>query len=514
MLPQIQDLSVVHRANHRLNFSIFKNPVVWILFAAAAILFAGLDQAPLMPFDDASYADVSKNIVKDGGWLHLRWLGGYPFLEKPPLYFWLTALFFYVFGIGEFGARLFPALCGIGTLAVVYVFAWRYLSRESAFICAILLMAVNDFWEFSSRAMLDMPTTFFVTLSLFFFCQSLQLSKTLHYLLYGAAFSLAILTKSAVGLIPVLVTFAFLAGSDPRGLLSRNYWIGNLFGIGLASTWPIFAYFRYGDIFLREFFGYHIIQRVLGNITIHQKPFLYFAEYLYDSERFILVGFAVALPFLLFHSIRSRSRVHILLLIWICVVFFGISFSQAKLPNYVVPLYPPVVMAIGFASDSLRRKQKGFSWPYMMVAGIILALAAHTAYGFRVDRNSQLSKAFWPGQLRTLLKEVRINSESDEVVYIFRVGDAVHMTNFYADRKMCFLDDSPSLLEIQQKIPSDYVAKGVVRKLSGIDELTKMISECNGIYLLQKKVYEQINRRLLLGIVAESDDLIAVRLAS
>lgn len=479
---------------------------------AVVVIFIGLGRAPLEPFDDASYADVAKNIVKSGNWLDFYWLGGQPFLEKPPLYYWLTALFFNIFGVNEFGARLFPALSGVGTLAVVFVFARRYLLAESALVSVILLMTVSGFWDFSSRAMLDMPTTFFVTLSLLFFYLSLQQPKAPWYLLYGASFSLAILTKSVVGFIPILVTVIFLALTNARGLLSLKYWAGTLFGLVLASIWHIFAYFRYGEIFIREYFGYHVIQRIAGDIGIHQQPFMYFVNYLYDSERFILFCFAVALPYLLYQAIRSRSQIHILLLVWIAVVFFAISFSRAKLFWYVIPLYPPLAMAIGLAGDSLRKARWVFSWPYKIVIAFTLFWAAHTVFHFFIDKENRALGTYMPSQIRSLLKEVKANSKPDEIVFIYQIGIAVHLTNFYADRKVCFLFDSdPFALSVQQKIPSNYVAKGIVRPISGSDELTKMIAGSSGMFILEKQLYAQIQKRVRCRTVAETNDLIVVR---
>ena len=100
-----------------------------LLVAAAALFFAKSGRPALEPFDDASYADIAKNIVKTGDWLHLRWLGGATFLEKPPLHLWMIAASFKIFGQNEFAARLFSSLCGLGTILVTVLFG-RELFRS------------------------------------------------------------------------------------------------------------------------------------------------------------------------------------------------------------------------------------------------------------------------------------------------------------------------------------------------------------------------------------------------
>lgn len=485
--------------------------MIWICLAVAILIFAGLGQAPLEPFDDACYADVAKNIVRNANWLDFYWLGGQPFLEKPPLYFWWTALSFRVFGIGEFGARLLPALAGIGTIALVFLFSRRHDSTGTAILSVLLLTANSQFWEFSSRAMLDMPVTFFITLSLFFFSLSLEQPRMRWYLLYGGSFALAILCKSVVGLFPVLISGVFLLLTEPKRLFSSQYWAGTGLGLGLASVWHIFAFLRHGEIFVREYLGYHVIQRIAGDIGYHREPFLYFLNHLYESEPFFLFFFATALPLLIFQIIRSRGRIQILLLVWTAVVFFGISFSRSKLPWYVIPLFPPMALAIASSFRRLAGDWKPFSWAFRAAVALALFWSMHTVYQFRIDRRDHGLNAYMPDQIRTLLFQVKRNSTPDDIVFIYGVGSAVHLTNFYAERRICYLFDDDGTLSVHRKIPSDYIGKGVLRRISGTDELPSILAERRGVLLVERKLYSQIQARIRCRTVAESTDLVVVR---
>ena len=62
------------------------------------------------------------------------------------------------------------------------------------------------------------------------------------------------------------------------------------------------------------------------------------------------------------------------------------------------------------------------------------------------------------------------------------------MTGFYADRSLQYLFSDMGTLAVQQKIPSNYLQKGIVRMVPDIGTLQTMIRE-GGFYLLPKNVF-------------------------
>jgi drug/metabolite transporter (DMT)-like permease len=59
--------------------------------------------------DAGRYAAISKVMVKTGDWLNLS-LHGQPYLQKPPLLMWLSALGVKWFGATNFAVRVFPVI--------------------------------------------------------------------------------------------------------------------------------------------------------------------------------------------------------------------------------------------------------------------------------------------------------------------------------------------------------------------------------------------------------------------
>jgi len=80
-------------------------------FALAAWVYLyRLDAPPLLSDPavgggEAKYAEVAREMVESGDWLTPQ-LNGAPFLNKPPLDYWLIALSYSCFGVNEFAARL------------------------------------------------------------------------------------------------------------------------------------------------------------------------------------------------------------------------------------------------------------------------------------------------------------------------------------------------------------------------------------------------------------------------
>ena len=91
--------------------------VVLIGFAAY-ILFKDLGKATLENWDEAWYAEVAKQVIKTKDFIVLRW-NGEIFLEKPPMYIWLSVASSYVFGLSEFSVRLVSALSGFAIIVGV-----------------------------------------------------------------------------------------------------------------------------------------------------------------------------------------------------------------------------------------------------------------------------------------------------------------------------------------------------------------------------------------------------------
>lgn len=92
----------------------------------------------LFDWDELIYASLAREMVIRGDWLRLT-LNGDPFWEKPPLFFWLQAISFQIFGIHEGAARLPNALVGGILTAGLVAIGSRYGGARLGGLWALLL---------------------------------------------------------------------------------------------------------------------------------------------------------------------------------------------------------------------------------------------------------------------------------------------------------------------------------------------------------------------------------------
>ncbi len=483
-----------------------------LLTGILIILSSGVGIRPLDAFDDCFYAEASRNILKTGDWLNLYWLGGSPFLEKPPLQFWITAGLFKVMGVTEFSARLFPMFCGLGMVLVVMMFARRFLSWQASCVAGLAMLSFPAFYEYSTKAMLDIPVAFLISISLLFFHKGIeQEGQRRYFWFYGISFGLAVLTKSVVGFVPLIAGTMILLLKRP----GRNVWRYYLESLAIAflviMPWHAYAYVRHGNLFLREYLLYHVVQRMMGDIGYQtgNSVWFYFLEIGRSNPLgiFIVLGIAVVLV----RAIIYRDWNCMLLAGWIAAVFIPISASAVRLAWYTVPLYPPFALSVAVASDVLIKKVNRPVLVYLLVAGAALS-ALWTGYHFQHEKIELLSKETNPFQLKNLFAQFRKSSANRDLLRIYEFGEAAPLAYFYADRPIQFQFSSKESLAAHQKIPSNYLEKGVVRMIPDLKALEMEMEHEGGFYLFQKTVFSTLpNRSALCSEEYKSRDFILVR---
>ena len=127
-------------------------------------------------------------------------LQGQPYLDKPPLLYWLVMLSYQAFGVSEGAARLVPALAVHLTILAVYALGRRSLGERSAFWGGLLLMIAPGFTGMGRLLILDGLLTLWVTLTLLATFEAIRGERLrLGWWYLGAvAAGLGVLTKGPV----------------------------------------------------------------------------------------------------------------------------------------------------------------------------------------------------------------------------------------------------------------------------------------------------------------------------
>ncbi|CBE69311.1 MAG: glycosyltransferase family 39 protein [Candidatus Methylomirabilis oxygeniifera] len=363
-----------------------------LLFSVCLLLFFyRLGSLSLFDADEPAYAEAAREMLISGDWItpHFNFQ---PRFDKPILFYWLIALAYKGFGIGEYAARFWSAVFATGLTLSIYRFGRQLLGQRGACIAALAFATNVGTVILARAAVTDMTLAFCMTWVLFsFFDIYLTTDKTRERLLFVGylAMALAVLTKGPIGLLlPGLIIGLFLViRRKARATLSRL----RLFpGIGLfaviALPWYLLVLRENGWAFIQGFFVQHHLNRYLGVVSSHVGSPLYFLPV-------IVVGFfpwSGTLPnaFSRLWTIRSRlhaeltGRQELLLFLWlwcgVVVLFF--SFSRTKLPSYIFPAVPALALLAGAAGEAVpderqpaRRWAKAGEW---LIGGMACLLAA------------------------------------------------------------------------------------------------------------------------------------------
>ncbi|HJZ94170.1 MAG TPA: glycosyltransferase family 39 protein, partial [Gemmataceae bacterium] len=141
-------------------------PSLLILLVLPALLLYPTLSFHLLEPDEGRYAQIPREMLARGDWVvpHLQ---GQPYLDKPPLLYWLVMLSYSVFGVAEAPARLIPALAVHGSILVVYLLGRRSLGERSAFWGGLFLAVAPGFVGMARLLTMDGLLTYWVTLALF-----------------------------------------------------------------------------------------------------------------------------------------------------------------------------------------------------------------------------------------------------------------------------------------------------------------------------------------------------------
>src|ERR1051325_5280747 len=121
----------------------------------AFLFFYGLGQFGLIGADEPRYAQVARKMMERGDWVTPT-LGGRPWLEKPPLYYWEAMLLYRAMGVGDVTARLPSALHATILVIAVYLF-FRKFRRGAEVDAALIAASCAGVIGFSRAASMDMP---------------------------------------------------------------------------------------------------------------------------------------------------------------------------------------------------------------------------------------------------------------------------------------------------------------------------------------------------------------------
>lgn len=356
-------------------------------FAVLLVCFlAATGARPLNVPDEGRYAEVAREMLRSGDLVTPR-LDGVPFLDKPPLFYWLEAASFAAFGVHPWSARLVTALLGFAGCALVYAAGSRLYGRRAGLLGALVLAASPFHFGASQYVNHDLAVATWISAALLAFAvgDRREGPERRRWLLAGyAAMGLAVLTKGLIGLVlPLGAVGAFVAATGrwrevPRYALPA----GLALVLAIAAPWHVVAHGRNPDL-LHYLFVVQHFQRFAGSgFNNPAGPAFYPAVLAAGLLPWTpLLPAAIARAWRAFRRDRREGRSDLLLLVWPALVLVFFSIPLSKIAGYALPALPPLALLVGreldlvLGGEAARRRAFQVSAAFMALFGLALLAA-------------------------------------------------------------------------------------------------------------------------------------------
>ena len=350
----------------------------WAELTLAVLMIAsvgyGIWGYALLNNNEGLYAGIAADMARGGEWI-IPHANGVPYIEKPPLLYWLTALSLKVWGYHEGGARFAVVLAGLMTIIALYRLVWAATgSRIYSWLAAWILATSIGFMVLSRMIIFDGWLGCSLAWALYYnFLALMGQDEAKHWRKMCVVLGLGVLIKGLVLLILVGLIVIVAWRHQWRRLLKLLFdpWGAGWFII-IAVPWHVAAAWRDPDFL----WFYFVNEHLLRFLDLRQPRDYYTGPIYYYVPR--LLGMLLPWSWLLlcgrwwrrandFKAAEATSpgwrSLREFAIIWLGVLMVFFSLSRAKANYYLLPAMPAA--AILLAQIGLygltRQQQRWFS---------------------------------------------------------------------------------------------------------------------------------------------------------
>jgi 4-amino-4-deoxy-L-arabinose transferase-like glycosyltransferase len=316
--------------------------IIALLLLSYAFFFYGIGDYSLKEPDEGRYAEIPREMNELNDYIvpHLNYVR---YFEKPPLLYWATATSFKLFGTNEWAFRFPNALCAFLCVIFLYFFIRRWFNEQMAFLSSVILITSFSFLAMARIVTTDMLFTLCLFLSLLLFYGYYREKKSSFIYLFYVAIAGATLAKGPVALILMggtILIFLFTERNF-RFIMEMKLLKGLATYLTITLPWIIAISLREKEFLYFFFMDQHIL-RFLTSKHNRSGPMYYFLPVLFGG----MFPWAIFIPRAIASTWKNKELR--LMLIWVFVVFAFFSISGSKLPPYILPLFPPMSIILGY----------------------------------------------------------------------------------------------------------------------------------------------------------------------
>lgn len=439
-------------------------------------LFVGMGAYPLVDVDETRYAVMSRDL------LHHNWnflmLNGVPFIEKPPLYFWITAFSIKLFGFHEYAIRLPMSILATLTVFFTYYIGKKIKTPKFGFYTATIMMANVFFIMLTRVAIIDMVFTALLTWTIYFGLLTEFVkdnNKKWCWTAFYLCMSFAFLAKGLLAIVfpCAIIGIHRIINKSVKEIFKPQYILSGLVLFLLINLpWHLAMYKEYGFEFIWVYFILHHFERLVNADALGKtRPFLYFVPVFF-------VGF---LPWSLhfigaivdfFKKKMFEDKYVLFFAIYFIIIFGLFSVASGKLPTYVLPAVPPAAFLTAYFIYA-----KDLKWlkipTYISIFATVVALIV-------------LRTVVYTGGTNELVEfsKTAQNSEYHLITYNMQIKPAIFL-NYTKDYADLILDDK--LEDLQKAIENHSKSMIIIKKKN-------MVNSENVTYLKNFKLVKSCKK--------------------
>lgn len=363
--------------------------LLFIFAVASPFLFTGLGSIDLLDPDEGMYGAIAREMAEGGDWITPHF-NGVRYLEKPPLYFWLTASITAIFGPSEWAVRLGSALPALGTAVLTWEIGRLLYGGAAGLFSAIIFLTGAGVFRYARVAATDFLLVFSITLAIYGFIKSALvvnreslivnsawvkgLGGTFHFslftvyvVLFWLGMALGVLSKGLIGLVlPLLIVGVFIAANSKwrianggEGGLFTIYYslfanpVGILLFLLIVLPWHFLAAWENPG-----FFEFYILDNQIlrflnsrsfieDDVPVTTFTFLLLVPiWFFPWSLFLPAAWRQGFPRMASGDFQVE-RLRLLVGLWALVVLIFFSLSSSKLEHYFLPAVPPLSLMVG-----------------------------------------------------------------------------------------------------------------------------------------------------------------------
>jgi len=353
------------------------NFVEWLTLAGfcAYFFYFGLSTFGLVGADEPRYAQVAREMLTRHDWITPT-LYGHAWLEKPILYYWEAIIAYKVFGVSDWAARLPSAISATAMIVAVYGF-FRRFRPGTQLDAALITASAAAIIGFAHGASTDMPLSAMLTIALLAWLAWSDTGLQTWLAGFYAFLALAVLAKGPVAVFLAAAIIVVLSLVKREWLLLwRTLWLpGILLFCVVALPWYVAVQLR-NPQFFHVFILEHNLARFATGLYRHEQPFWYYLPVIGLSLLpWTVLALAAVVSTIRSHwTLRPRNSAgdfNLFFLIWALVPVVFFSFSQSKLPGYILPAVPAfTLLATGYlrqaVPDNVMKGTASYAWGHVV----------------------------------------------------------------------------------------------------------------------------------------------------